>query len=87
MTKALEAEHRAFRIAEHERDRAVAAEQKTDELRDEIGRLRGTPGLLMDPHLLGALERIAHALERHVELLREGLELLRQLAGEPDANE
>jgi hypothetical protein len=41
----------------------------------------------MDPHLLGALERIAHALERHVELLREGLELLRQLAGEPDSNE
>ena len=38
--KAVEAEHRAFRIAEHERDRAVAAEQKTDELRDEIGRLR-----------------------------------------------
>ena len=40
MAKALEAEHRAFRIAEHERDRAVAAERKTDELRDEIGRLR-----------------------------------------------
>ena len=39
-TKALDAEHRAFRIAEHERDRAVAAEQKIDELRDEIGRLR-----------------------------------------------
>jgi hypothetical protein len=37
----------------------------------------------MDPHLLGALERIAHALEEHVKLLREGLELLRQLAGEP----
>ena len=40
-TKAVKAEHRAFRIAEHERDRAVAAEQKTDELRDEVGRLRG----------------------------------------------
>jgi hypothetical protein len=38
--KALEAEHRAFRIAEHERDRAVAAEQKIDELRDEVSRLR-----------------------------------------------
>ena len=42
---------------------------------------------MSDPHLLGVLERIAHSLERHVELLREGLELLRQLAGEPDANE
>ena len=39
--KTLEAEHRAFRIAEHERDRAVAAEAKCDELRDEIERLRG----------------------------------------------
>ena len=39
--KALEAERRAFRIAEHERDRAVAAEQKIDQLRDEVGRLRG----------------------------------------------
>ena len=34
------AEHRAFRIAEHERDRAAAAEQKIDELRDEVERLR-----------------------------------------------
>lgn len=40
MTKAVEAEHRVFRIAEHERDRAVAAEQKTDELRNEVSRLR-----------------------------------------------
>lgn len=39
------------------------------------------------PGLLGVLDRIAHALERHVDLLREGLELLRRLAGEPDANE
>jgi hypothetical protein len=37
----------------------------------------------MDPHLLGALERIAHALEEHVRLLLEGLELLREMAGEP----
>jgi hypothetical protein len=29
----------------------------------------------MDPHLLGALERIAHALEEHVRLLRDGLKL------------
>jgi len=42
---------------------------------------------MSDPRLLGVLERIAHSLERHVELLREGLELLRQLVGEPDANE
>jgi hypothetical protein len=41
MTKAVDAERRAFRIAEHERDRALGAEQKIDELRDEIGRLRG----------------------------------------------
>ena len=41
LNAAREAEHRAFRIAEHERDRAVAAEQKIDELRDEVGRLRG----------------------------------------------
>ena len=41
----------------------------------------------MDPHLLGALSRIADALEEHVELLREGLELLREIAGEPDAKE
>ena len=41
LSAAREAEHRAFRIAEHERDRAVAAEAKCDELRDEIGRLRG----------------------------------------------
>jgi len=40
MAKAVDAEHRAFRIAEHERDRAVAAEAKCDGLRDEIGRLR-----------------------------------------------
>jgi len=40
-----------------------------------------------DPRLIGVLERIAHSLERHVELLLEGLELLRQLVGEPDANE
>ena len=31
---------------------------------------------MSDPRLLGVLERIAHALERHVELLRE-------LAGKP----
>jgi hypothetical protein len=42
---------------------------------------------MSDPRLLGVLDRIAHSLERHVELLREGLELLRQLAGEPGANE
>jgi len=42
---------------------------------------------MSDPRRLGALERIAYALERHVELLREGLELLRRLAGEPGANE
>ena len=37
---AREAEHRAFRIAERERDRSVAAEEKIDELRDEVSRLR-----------------------------------------------
>ena len=42
---------------------------------------------MTDPRLLGVLERIAHSLERHVELLREGLALLRQLVGEPGANE
>ena len=42
---------------------------------------------MTDPRLLGALERIAHSLERHVELLREGLEPLRQPVGEPGANE
>jgi hypothetical protein len=42
---------------------------------------------MTDPRLIGVLERIAHSLERHVELLREGLELLRQLVGNPDANE
>lgn len=40
MTKAVEAERRAFRIAEHQRDRAVAAERRVDELHDEVGRLR-----------------------------------------------
>jgi hypothetical protein len=41
----------------------------------------------MDPHLLGALERIAHALEEHVKLLREGLEPLRQLSGNTSDDE
>lgn len=40
----------------------------------------------MDPYLLGALERIAHALEEHVRLLREGLELLRELRGPKDGD-
>jgi len=41
LTAAREAERRAFRIAEHERDRALGAEQLIDTLRDEVGRLRG----------------------------------------------
>lgn len=36
----LDAERRAFRTAEHQRDRALAAERRCDELKDEIGRLR-----------------------------------------------
>jgi hypothetical protein len=40
----------------------------------------------VDPHLLGALERIAHALEEHVRLLREGLQLLRELSGPEDGD-
>jgi hypothetical protein len=40
MAKAIDGERRAFRIAEHQRDRALGAEQQCDELRDEIGRLR-----------------------------------------------
>ena len=41
----------------------------------------------MNPHLLGVLERIAHALEEHVRLLRQGLELLKEMVGELGSNE
>lgn len=40
LSAAREAERRAFRIAEHERDRALGAERRVDELHDEVSRLR-----------------------------------------------
>lgn len=42
---------------------------------------------MTDPHLLGALSRIADALERHVDLLHEALDLVREIAGDRSDNQ